>query len=92
MAQTIGYYKHLTGNGGFPLQGRFLMAVTVNTKGTTSTLTVYDGTDATGTVIAVIDTGTALGTFLYDILAAVNSALFVVAAGAVAADLTIASY
>jgi len=68
-----------------------LSSVTINTKGATgNTLTIYDGVDATGAVIAVIDTTSALGTFLFDILALTG--LFAVLASGTAADITIASY
>lgn len=68
-----------------------LSSVTINTKGATgNTLTIYDGVDAGGTVIAVIDTTSALGTFLYDLLA--FTGLFAVLATGTAADITIASY
>ena len=91
MAQTIHYPLHINANGSYTPQGKILGSVTVNTKGAGgNTLTVYNGVDATGPVLAVIDTTGALGTFLYDLLA-ING-LFVVVVGGDAADLTVASY
>ena len=91
MAQTIHYPLHINVNGSYTPQGKVLGGVTVNTKGSGgNTLTIYNGVDATAPVLAVLDTTSALGTFLYDLLA-ING-LFVVLAGGDAADLTIASY
>jgi hypothetical protein len=42
-------------------------ALTINTKGTASTATVYDNTAGSGTVIAVVDTSGATGTVIYDV-------------------------
>lgn len=91
MTQAIGYPKHIAANGAVQLQGKFLLSVTVNTKGGTgNTLTIYDGISTSGDVIAIIDTATSLGTFLYDIACLVG--LHVVLAGGTPADLTLSSY
>lgn len=59
---------------------------TINTGGTGSTATFYDGTSTAGTKLATVST-TALATLFYDI--AFTTGLFVVLAGAGAADVTI---
>jgi hypothetical protein len=63
------------------------MRVTVNTAGTGTTLTLYDGTDNTGGVIATIATTSQISLGLY---AQFSVGLFTVAtAGSGAANLTI---
>jgi hypothetical protein len=65
-----------------------LHGVTVNAKGTgTSTVKVYDGLTAGGTLLASIDTTNLAGLFLYDIAFAVG--LCVVIAGSTAPDVTV---
>lgn len=90
MAQALGQSHHMAANGTALIRigfGQFV-SVTVNQKGVTGNLlTVYDGVDAGGTVVAIIDTATALGTFLYDVV--LKDGLFVALAGGAAADLTI---
>lgn len=44
-----------------------LHALTINTKGSASTATIYDNTAGSGTVIAVVDTSGATGTVIYDV-------------------------
>jgi hypothetical protein len=60
--------------------------VTINTGGTTSTATFYDGTSTAGTKLATVAT-TAIGSLTYDAKLAIG--LFIVLAGAGAADVTI---
>ncbi|MHB2015308.1 MAG: hypothetical protein ACYCW6_00010 [Candidatus Xenobia bacterium] len=65
-----------------------LERVVINTKGASANvLTLYDGVDATGTVIAVIDTTAAVGALLYGINTDVG--LYAVLATGTPADLTI---
>jgi len=65
-----------------------LKSVTVNAKGTVaSTVTVYDGTSAAGTVIAVIDSLNNVGSFAFDVGFATG--LFIVTTGTVAPDITV---
>lgn len=65
-----------------------LRSINVNTKGITSTATVYDNTAGSGTVLAVIDT--TLGeNIIYDI--AFTTGLTVVTGGGSPADLTVST-
>lgn len=65
-----------------------LRSICVNTKGTVaSTVTVYDNTAGSGTKIAVIDSLSALGTYIYDV--AFSTGLTVVSTGTVAPDITV---
>ena len=64
-----------------------LHTVVINTKGITNTLTLYDNTAGSGTVIAVIDTTLSTTAFVYDLAFSVG--LTTVVAGGTAADLTL---
>jgi hypothetical protein len=65
-----------------------LHTVTINTKGASSnTLTLYDNTAASGTVIAVIDTTSQIQTLVFDIYFTTGLS-FAIASGT-AADVTI---
>lgn len=65
-----------------------LNAVTVNTKGTVaSTVTIYDNTAASGTVIATIDSLNLSGQFLFSV--AFTTGLTVVTTGTVAPNITV---
>lgn len=75
---AAGTYLSKTGAG-------VLHAVHVNTKGVTDTVTVYDGIDDTGTVIAALD-ATVVADHVYDAVFTVG--LCVVIAGGTAADAT----
>lgn len=93
MAQPVFLYNHQNANGTTVIKSGpgVLASVTINTKGASSnTLTVYDNTAGSGTVIAVIDTTTALGTIPYDII--YNTGLTIVLATGTAADVTVAYY
>lgn len=59
---------------------------TTNTAGTTTTAAVYDGISNAGVLLATIDTST-LASLRYDI--AFATGLFIVLAGAIAADVTV---
>lgn len=67
-----------------------LHSIVINTKGTVaSTITVYDNTAGSGTVIAVIDSLTPIGAlYLYDVL--FTTGLTLVTTGTVAPDVTVA--
>jgi hypothetical protein len=68
-----------------------LHSICINTKGATSnTVTVYDNTAASGTVIAVIDTTSQVQTLLYDIGFTVG--LTVVLAAGTSADITVSYF
>jgi len=90
MAQTVGKAVRVATNTTLLVRSGLgqLISVTINKKGLTgNTLKVYDGLDATGTLLADIDTTTALGTFLYDTIVATG--IFVDMATGTAADVTI---
>lgn len=64
-------------------------AVTINSLGTVaSTVTVYDNTAGSGTVLAVIDSLTLKGQFVYDLAYAVG--LTIVVTGTAAPDVSVA--
>ena len=63
-----------------------LQGLTINTGGTTSTATLYDGTSTAGTKLATVAT-TALGSLTFN--AAFTVGLFAVLAGGAAADVTV---
>lgn len=66
-----------------------LHTITINTKGTAAnTLTVFDNTAGSGTVIAIIDTTSNVQTLILDV--AFSTGLTVVSAVGTGADLTIA--
>lgn len=66
-----------------------LHCITINTKGATAnTLTLYDNTAGSGTVIGVIDTTAAAQSLFYDVV--FNTGLTVVIATGTAADVTVA--
>ncbi len=65
-----------------------LHTVTINTKGAASnTLAIYDGIDATGTLLATIDTTVTYGTLIYDI--GCITGICVVSATGTQADITV---
>jgi hypothetical protein len=82
-------YAHFAGaNAGTSIKNGAgtLRKVVVNTKGTTATLTLYDNTSASGTVIAVLDLTAQPGTFMFD--AAFTIGCFAVITGTLS-DVTI---
>lgn len=92
MAQVAGnnQFSHIAANGTNTLISRngVLHSVSINTKGATAnTLTLYDNTTGSGTIIAVIDTTSTIATLFYD-LQFYNGLTAVTAAGT-AADITI---
>jgi hypothetical protein len=65
-----------------------LHSINVNSKGTVaSTITVYDNTAGSGTVIAILDSLTLSGTFVFDVSFATG--LTLVTTGTVAPDITV---
>lgn len=80
--------SHLDGNAGTLIKAGpgLLGSVAINTAGTATTLTLRDGTDNTGSIIAVIDTG-AQGSLQYGIPFTIG--LYAVTAGSSPADITI---
>src|ERR1035437_10319751 len=87
-----GYsYKHYAANtagDATKASAGFLKSVTINSLGTTDTITLYDGAADTDPVIAVLNTSLSIGMIEYNVT--FTTGLFVVIAGAVAPDLTIA--
>jgi hypothetical protein len=66
----------------------YLRGIVVNSKGTVaSTVTVYDNTAGSGTVIAIIDSLTLSGTFTFE--CAFSTGLTIVTTGTVAPDITV---
>lgn len=94
MAQVVGnnQFTHIaagTATTTVVSRNGTLHGITINTKGATgNTLTVYDNTAGSGTVIAIIDTTGATANLIYDVQF-VNG-LTVVSASGTGADLTIA--
>lgn len=64
-----------------------LHTLVINTRGGTSSATVYDNTAGSGTKIATIDTTLSTTAFVYDV--AFTTGLTIVTAGVSAADLTV---
>jgi len=68
---TGGYsYSHTAGaTAGTTIKGSAgtLHSVTVNTKGATAVLTIFDNTTATGTTIAIVDLTANVQTLIYDL-------------------------
>ncbi len=91
LAALHGSFPKATNAGVNPVTGvGVLHAITVNKKGATAnTASVYDGVDAGGTLLGIIDTTVQAGTLLYDYAFTVG--LYVVMATGTAADLTIVS-
>lgn len=86
---AVYVYSNIAGNGTTTVKtipGR-LHSVTVNTKGATSTATIYDSLAGSGTKIATIDTTANVGTLVYDCL--FNTGLTVVTTGGTPADITL---
>lgn len=83
-------YLHLNANGTTTVKSGagVLRRIVINTRGgIVNTLTIYDNTTATGTVIGVVDTINAGGAFDYEL--DFTTGLTVVLAGGTAADITI---
>jgi hypothetical protein len=83
-------YSHLNGNGTATLRSGagWLHTITINIKGAAgNTVTVYDNTNASGTIIAVIDPTQNLVTLEFD--AAFQTGLTIVLASGTAADITV---
>jgi hypothetical protein len=69
--REINTYKHLTATGLVFTGSCLLHTVVLNTAGA-GTITVYDGVDALGTVIAIIDSTSVQGDYLYDVFCTVG--------------------
>jgi len=83
-------YTHITTNATTSIKSGsgLLSRVCVNTKGASAnTLTIYDNTAASGTVIGVMDTTTGVGCAIFDV--AFKTGLTVVTATGTAADVTV---
>lgn len=86
---TSCFYNHQAVNGTTTIKSGagFLHTITIGTAGTTDTITVYDNTAASGTVIAVIN-DTTPGTHTFDV--GFTTGLTIVIAGTTAPDVTVA--
>lgn len=87
---TAGYsFANLAANTTTTLKtgAGVLHTVVINTKGGTSTATIYDNTTNSGNKIATIDTTLSTTAFLYD--TAFSTGLTITTAGVSAADLTV---
>jgi len=85
---SSGYsYNHQSANGTVTIKSGAgtLHTVTINTAGTADTVTLYDSTTGTGTVIAVIGSATEIS-IIYDI--AFSTGLTAVITGTTAPDVT----
>ena len=83
-------YSHLSANGTTTLKSGagWLHTIIINTKGASgNTVTVYDNTSASGTILAVIDPTQNLATLEFD--AAFQTGLTIVLATGTAADITV---
>jgi hypothetical protein len=83
-------YTHLAANGTTVIKssGGMLHTITINIKGSSSnTITVYDNTSGSGTVIAVIDPTANLVTLDFDVQ--FNTGLTLVIATGTAGDITV---
>lgn len=83
-------YTHITGAGTTVVKAAvgILNRIVINTKGASAnTLTVYDNTAGSGTVIAVIDTTSVVGDITYDLT--FKTGLTVVSATGTGADITV---
>jgi hypothetical protein len=83
-------YSHLNANGTTTIKSGagWLHNIVINIKGATgNTITVYDNTSGSGTVIAVIDPTVQLVTLNYDV--GFSTGLTVVLASGTAADITV---
>lgn len=86
---TSCLYNHQAANGTTTIKSGagFLHTITVGTVGATDTITVYDNTAGSGTVIAVINDATS-GTYTLDV--GFITGLTIVIAGTTAPDVTVA--
>lgn len=83
-------YAHINANGTTTIKSGpgMLGALSINTKGASSnTITIYDSTTGSGTVIAVIDSTSQVFTFPFEVNFA--NGLTVVVASGTAPDITI---
>jgi hypothetical protein len=82
-------YTHLSANGTTTIKSGsgMLVNVTINSKGTTNSLTLYDNTSGSGAVIAIIDSTSQIQVLNYS--CAFNTGLTAVVAGGTAGDFTI---
>lgn len=83
-------YSHLAANATTTIKSGAgkLHSITINTLGVADTITVYDNTAGSGTVIAVINAAVSQQTLLYDVV--FSTGLTVVIAGTTAPDITVA--
>lgn len=84
-------YGHINTNTTTTLKSSFgkLHSIVVNFYGTSETVTVYDGTSDSGTVIAIMQPNAVNceGTYIYDVI--FNTGLTIVTSGTTAPDLTV---
>lgn len=89
LVQSSYSYSHLAANGSATIKSGagVLHAVSINTLGIADTITLYDNTAGSGTVIAVINAALSQQSLKYDI--AFTTGLTAVIAGSTAPDITI---
>lgn len=90
LVQQNGFsYSHISTNTTTTVKSGsgVLHSIVINTLGTTDTLTIYDNTAGSGTVIAVVNAALSQGTFIYD--CAFSTGLTVVSSGTTPPDVTI---
>ena len=83
-------YGHVTTNTSsvFKTSPSLLHSVVINTPGSTETITIYDNTTCTGTIVGVVTSPATVGqTILYDVQT--NTGLCVLTAGTTAGDYTV---
>jgi hypothetical protein len=88
MANDSYSYSHIASNGTVTLKSGagHLHTLVVNAAGSSETITIYDNTSASGTIIAIM-TPPAAGTYMFDV--AFNTGLTIVTSGTTAGDYTV---
>lgn len=90
MVNQVFSYSHISTSATTVIKASagFIHAISVNTKGTVaSTITVYDNTAGSGTVVGVIDSLNLSGAFVLDV--SLLTGITIVTTGTVAPDLTV---
>jgi hypothetical protein len=75
--REVNTYKHLTATG-LVFTGPCLLHTVVLNDGGAGSITVYNGIDALGDVIAIIDSATVQGSYLYDVFCATGIHIVIV--------------
>jgi hypothetical protein len=88
MTYFASSYKNISTASNGTITANRLLVVTVNTAGTGSTLTLYDGSTTSGPTVATIDTDSK-GTMSYMVRLTTGQLHWVTAAATAAANITI---